>query len=384
MTTAQDRLEALAEAAAALAGELTLEAVLQTIVDVAMRVTGARYGALGIIGEDETIARFIHHGLDEETAKAIGQLPRGKGLLGLLIRDPRIVRTDQISSHPASYGFPEHHPPMDSFIGAPVRSGGRVFGNLYLTEKPGGFDEHDERLVAVLAAQAGAAIENAELAERLQSLAVADERDRISRDLHDGVIQSLFSIGMGLESARALIRRDPDRADQRIDSAVDAIDGAIRELRNYIFQLRPHQAAAMGLTRGLAELAREHEVNALVRPELAIQAHVDRLLPPAALPDVLQIVREALSNAAKHAGASQVIIAARADASSVVLTVSDNGVGFATSQPHIGRGLDNIRERAEALAGKLDVTSTQGEGTTVSIQIPLGPDDARGDAGWSE
>jgi signal transduction histidine kinase len=381
MTRPDDGLRGLADAAEALAGELTLDAVLQAIAAAAARATGARYAALGVIGEDETISRFVHHGIDDATAREIGHLPRGHGLLGLLIRDPRIVRLDEIADHPASYGFPDNHPPMGAFLGAPVRSGGRVYGNLYLTEKDGGFDEHDEDLVGVLAAQAGAAIENAVLAERLQSMAVQDERDRISRELHDGVIQTVFSIGMGLESTRALVGTDPDRVESRIDQAVDALDGVIRQLRNYIFQLRPQHAASMGLSRGITELAREHEVNALVRPHVEIRSGTDARVPAALVPDLLQVVREALSNAAKHAQASTVTISAAIEEERVVVEVADDGRGFAEDAVRVGRGIDNMRERAEALGAQLEVASGERTGTRVRLVAPLPRDDE--EARWS-
>lgn len=376
MNVTEDRLDALAAAAAALAGELDLDAVLSTIVEAAARVTGARYAALGVIGPDETISRFITHGADEDTIRAIGNYPTGKGLLGLLIRDPRILRLDELSQHPASSGFPEHHPPMTSFLGGPVRSGGRVYGNIYLTDKDGGFTEQDERLLQVLSANAGAAIENALLSERLQSLAVHDERERISRELHDGVIQALFSIGMGLESARVLLQTHPERAETRLDAAIDAIDGAIRELRNYIFQLRPQQAAAMGLSRGLVELAREFEVNALVRPRMQIQHGIDARVPEAYVPDLLQIAREVLSNCAKHASASTVRVLAHATGDVITLEVSDDGVGFdASVGPQVGRGLENVYERATALDAAVTVTSEPGAGTRVRVEAPL-PEEA--------
>jgi signal transduction histidine kinase len=371
----QDRLITLAEAAAALSGELDLDSVLEVIIEASARVTGARYAALGVIGPDQSISRFITYGADEETIQAIGHYPTGKGLLGLLIRDPRIIRLDDISEHPASYGFPEHHPPMGSFLGAPVSSGGTVYGNLYLTEKPGGFLPHDEQLIQVLAAQAGAAIENALLSEQLQSLAVHEERERISRELHDGVIQALFSIGMGLESARTLMHRHPDRAEERVNAAIDGIDGAIRELRNYIFQLRPHHAAAMGLARGIVELGREFEVNALVRPTLDVQSGIDARVPAGMVPDLLQVVRELLSNCAKHASASTVIIAAEVSDGAVTVAVTDDGTGFVVgSGQQVGRGLENVRERVEALDGRLSITSEPGQGTRVALAAPLPPE----------
>lgn len=371
MELSQARLDALAGAAAALAGELSLDAVLETILVTASEATGARYAALGVIGPGETIARFVTHGASDETIDAIGHFPTGKGLLGVLIRDPRIVRLDDMAQHPASVGFPANHPPMGNFLGAPVRSGGTVYGNLYLTEKADGFTFEDEQTIAVLAAQAGAAIENALLSERLQSLAVQDERDRISRDLHDGVIQRLFSIGMGLESVGALVGSDPEKAQQRVSDAVDGIDEAIRDLRTHIFELRPQHSAAMGLSRGLTELAREFEVNALVRPQLVVSSAVDALVPGAVVPDVLQVVREALSNVAKHARASLVVVRCQLDATDLLVEVADDGVGYDVRSARVGHGVDNIRERADALGADLIVDSAPGRGTRISLIVPL-------------
>ena len=345
--------------------------MLQAIVRAATHLTGARYAALGVIGDDGRISEFITEGADEATIAAIGHYPRGKGLLGLLIRDPQVLRLDDLHAHPASSGFPEGHPAMTTFLGAPVRSGGTVYGNLYLTEKPGGFDADDERYLVVLAAQAGAAIENAHLSERLQSLAVQDERDRISRELHDGVIQSLFSIGMSLESARTLIAGDPTRVEQRLASAVDGLDDVIRELRNSIFSLRPHEAASLGLARGLAELAREYEVNALVRPELLLAPGLDERVPAHVVADVLLVVREALSNVARHAGARTVRIAATLDDRALHLVIADDGGGFDTANHPGGQGLGNMRNRILALGGSLHVASAAGEGTTITLECPL-------------
>jgi signal transduction histidine kinase len=354
-----------------LAGELDLDEVLNRIVEAARQLTGARYVALGVIGPDDRLVRFLHSGMDDDIVRRIGPTPAGKGVLGLLIRDPQIVRLDNIADHPASAGFPEHHPPMKNFLGAPIRSSGRIYGNLYLTEKAGGFDTDDEAWISLLAAQAGAAIENAKLSERLQDLAVQQERDRISRDLHDGIIQSLFSIGMNLESAMAMVESAPDRARQRIEGAVDRIDDAIRELRNTIFHLRPQAAATMGLRMGLIELAREHEVNALVRPTLDIPSDLDARVHDAMIPDILQVVREALSNVARHARATRVTVRAEHDGSGLTVEITDNGVGFEPSQPAVGRGLENVRERAQALGGGVDLTSEPGEGARLTLTVPL-------------
>ena len=368
---ADDPRLVLASAAEALAGELDLEDLLEQIVEAARQLTGARYGALGVIGEDQTLARFIHAGLDADTVARIGHLPRGEGVLGVLIRDPQLIRLDRIEDHPASVGFPPHHPPMPGFLGAPVRMSGQVYGNLYLAGKDGGFTEEDEAWVQVLAAQAGAAVENTVLSDRLRRLAVQAERDRISRDLHDNIIQSLFSIGMNLELAVGMVATAPDRAQERISGAVDRIDDAIRDLRNTIFHLRPNAAAIFGLREGIVELAREHEINALARPRVHVQSSLDVHVPDTAVPDVLQVVREALANVARHAGPCAVTVSAEVVDGDLVVQVADDGAGFTPAAPAVGRGLENVHERAGVLGGTIDIDSAPGEGTTLTLTVPL-------------
>lgn len=163
-----DRERGLFSAVVAVAAGLELGATLRRIVQAAVDLVDARYGALGVLGPDGTVVDFVHVGIDSATAEVIGPLPSGKGILGLLIEHPVPIRLDDLAAHPASSGFPEHHPPMTTFLGVPVRVRGEVFGNLYLTEKRGGegFTPDDERTVMALAAAAGVAIENARLFER--------------------------------------------------------------------------------------------------------------------------------------------------------------------------------------------------------------------------
>lgn len=366
----ETHFDALTRVAQALAGELELQELLEQVVQAAKDAVGADYAALGVIGDDGSLAQLVHVGIDEDTARKIGPLPTGQGIVGLLLSDPQTLRLDDISAHPAAHGFPEHHPVMQTFLGTPVRSGGTVFGNLYLADKDGGFDDDDERLIEALAAQAGTAIENAMLADRLQQVAVRAERERISRDLHDGVIQTLFSIGMGLDSARGLVGAAPERVAKRIDDAIDAIDTTIRDLRNTIFHLRADDAAALGLRDGLVELAREHEVNALTRPALKVSSNLDFLVPAAVVPDALQVVREALNNVARHAQATEVTVGVHHLNAHLRIVVHDDGVGFDPSEPSAGHGLSNIRERAELHGGVAIVESSDGQGTRVMVELP--------------
>jgi signal transduction histidine kinase len=163
----RDRVHVLLEAVVAVGGNLDLEIVLRKIIETAVPLVRARYGALGVIGDDGRLTEFIPVGLDEAQIAAIDHWPEGLGLLGTLIRDPRPLRLPDLSAHPESYGFPPGHPAMRSFLGVPIRIRDEVYGNLYLTEKQGGgpFDEEDETLVIALAAAAGVAIDNARLYE---------------------------------------------------------------------------------------------------------------------------------------------------------------------------------------------------------------------------
>src|SRR6266702_4726079 len=154
----------LVEAGIALSSELSLDSLLQKLVETAAELTGARYAALGVLDPSgEALERFITTGLDDETRIAIGDLPQGHGILGVLVRDPKPLRLSELHQDPRSVGFPPGHPEMHSFLGVPVNLRGVVYGNLYLTEKAGGldFDEDDEAAVVMLAGQAAVAIENA-------------------------------------------------------------------------------------------------------------------------------------------------------------------------------------------------------------------------------
>ena len=160
------RLRGLIQAGIAVTSELSLETVLQRIVEAAAEITGARYSALGVIDRSgHQLERFVTHGIPAEAHEAIGAFPRGRGILGVLIRDAKPLRLDDLSTDPRSAGFPENHPPMHSFLGVPILLRGVAYGNLYLTEKEGGFTDEDEELATLLAAQAAVAVENARLYE---------------------------------------------------------------------------------------------------------------------------------------------------------------------------------------------------------------------------
>lgn len=357
----------------ALASELDLEALLQRIADLAREVIGARYAAVGVIGEHGELTRFVHSGIDAETAERIGELPKGRGVLGVLVEEDRPLRLREISEHPRSYGFPEHHPLMHTFLGVPISVRGAVFGRLYLTEKQGGacFTKDDERIAMTLAAQAGIAIENARLTEALRDLAVLEERERISKELHDGVIQSIYSVGMALQAAGSMIEEDPALVRQRIDDAIRELDGVVRDVRSYIFDLRPSLVEERSIDEAIARLTRELEVNTLAGTKIDLDRDALGRLDGHQQFHVVQIVREILSNVARHSRASNVRVSSALRDGTVVIEVEDDGIGFDRDTVRRGHGLRNIDQRVRALEGSIDIVTRDPRGTKHVLRVPL-------------
>lgn len=531
-----DRRDLLLEAGLALSSELSLPVVLQRIVDLATEVTEARYGALGVIGQDGLISQFITSGISARTREAIGPPPQGRGILGVLIHDATPLRLSDISRDPRSVGFPANHPPMKTFMGAPVKALGRVYGNLYLTEKRGGaeFSDDDMENLLVLATQAGVAIANASLYEEArhrerwleglrkisvellagaepeqildhlcrfarelaeadtatvvlpdregnllvvaadgaydadlsglqvplegsisgevirtgrpmvladassderafqpmvrlghmgpavfvplkvgagalgtlavsnavggrpfgdehlslietfaeqaaivydygrvrrdaQRLAIMDDRERIAKDLHDGIIQSLFAVGMGMQATAMTAGGD---VETRLEQMVSEIDRVIRDLRNYIFGLRPGLLADRQLDQAVRELASEFQERTGVATDVRVEPGAAQALATRSS-DIVQFIREALSNVGRHATAQHVHVDLGADGEQAVLVVQDDGAGFDVANVRRGQGLGNLEERVRRLGGRLRVTSRPGKGTRLRASLPL-------------
>ena len=538
MADRRDPKDALLEAGLTLASELSLPMVLQRIVDLAVEVTDARYGALGVIGPGGELVDFITTGISAKQRKAIGALPRGRGVLGLLIRQPKLVRVKDIGSHRASVGFPPNHPPMHSFLGAPVQALGKIYGNIYLAEKRGAreFGLEDERSLHVLATQAGVAIANASLYQKtlqrerwleaqheittdilegadagailtsvaehardlagadaatiltttstpgqlvvaaavgayaqrvigqpvpaaksisgavmetgqplhtddasthsrgyqpiiraghvgpaifvplrvggrptgtlmvantkggsrfdestirmvetfadqasvaigygraqadLRRLQLMDERERIAKELHDGIIQSLFAVGMGLQGT-ALMATSPETT-ARIEGAVGELDRVIRDLRNYIFGLRPGILADRQLDQALRELGEDTQKRSSIHVSVEIDVELAAVVSSRSH-QIVQLTREALSNVARHAQAKHAVVRLARAAKTAVLAIEDDGVGFDVRGDSTGNGLRNMRERATAMGGTLRVSSEARKGTALRFTFPI-------------
>jgi signal transduction histidine kinase len=374
---AVDALDAFDQATRAIAGVVDLESALQLITDRVRMLVDAQYAALGIADAHGRMERFITSGISREARRKIGEPPRGHGILGLIIRTGSTYRIADIAGHADSYGFPPNHPPMHSFLGVPIRIKGGSLGNLYLTNKQGAaeFSNADERLVEMFARHAAIAIENARLHARVQQLAVVEERDRIARDLHDGIIQSIYAVALSLEDVPEMMGDSPADAAARVDRAIDRLNLTIRDIRNFILGLGSELSEAGELGAGIAGLAEEVRVNTLIEIEVDLDdAHrVEAGLPDGHRAQLLQIAREALSNMARHSRATTGRVSLHERDGTAVLEVADDGRGFDPGMPvdpgH--HGLDNLHDRATAMSGDLVVDSKPDGGTRIIVRVPL-------------
>jgi signal transduction histidine kinase len=545
----EERLATLHKASLELVGDLSLDVVLHRIVNLARAQAGARYAALGLLGEDDQINRFIPVGMTDEQVEQIGARPIGKGMLGALKTERQPIRIPEISADPRSGGFPPNHPDMHPFLGVPIINGDRLLGLIYLTNKEDNFEftEADERVIETLAAYAAVAISNAQLYKdiidrdqalmkrnqdlgllntmaaavtrslevddivyqalsrvldylevdageifladesgqvfqlalhlgdsidsfwtrdsfslgegpigqvaksgkplvsidpqrevgyfrhevvesglccvaciplatrsgvlgvmcvaakepqnfdervldlllsigtwaglsfenvRLQRqarrLAVLEERERIGMDLHDGIIQSIYAVGLALDYARSTVDEEPSAARSKIDQAINDLDNTIRDIRSYILDLRPRQFRGEDLMQGLEQLVEEFNANArsqaiLIGPRNGLMG-----LPTANATALFHICQEALANSAKHAQAGLVEVRLMTTGERVVLEITDDGRGFDLRKMSVtlGHGLSNMHVRAHKVGGDVEITSESGSGTTVLAWVP--------------
>ena len=545
----RERLIALHQASLELVKDVSLETLLERIATVACEQAEARYAALGVLGDDGKLEKFISVGMTDAEVKRIAHPPVGKGLIGELMHTKEPLRVPVIEEHPRSAGFPPNHPQMTSFLGVPIRTGERQLGQIYLTDKVDAaeFNEDDEKIIQMLAAYAAAAIQNAKMYQHLKErdialtrrsedltlmndfastltasleldeilnktlalvmnymkveageiflleddhntlrlvlhrgqaaeafwtrtrfkvnegfvgiaaknreplishdmtkdlrfvreavvkagfqqiacipletsenlvgvlsvatrnknpiderdirlltavanwaalaienarlhqnarrLAVLEERERIGMDLHDGIIQSIFGVGLSLENVSHLVKQNPQKAQEGIKHAVSDLNQTIRDLRAYILDLRPRQLNGEDLMDGLRRLISEYRAHTLAEAMLTGPKESLSDLPQSHALALFHICQEALANAAKHAAANHTDVSVWLTSERVLMEVRDNGRGFemATMSSSLGHGLANMQTRARNVGGEVDISSTRNEGTTVLAWVP--------------
>jgi signal transduction histidine kinase len=368
----RQQLQAVNTAGLALTSELNRDEVLQRVADQARAVANAKYAALGVFNEEGMVETFTTSGITPEERARIGSLPRGLGLLGHLQQQQKPLRLKDLHQHPSSVGFPKNHPPMRSFIGTPILLRGEPLGNLYLTEKQGAleFTPDDAEALETLAAQAAIAIENARLYEQIERVSVLEERQRIRMDLHDGVMQSLYGVGLLLEDVAERLDAEPAHAKVQLWRSVDRLNAAIADLRGYVLGLRQVQASDQPLTESLPLLAEQARSNALIDVDVQISPDAAERLDQPRREAAYYIAADALGNIARHARAHHASVRLFDADEGIVLQIADDGVGFDFAASTSGHGLHNMRERAFAVGGTLRVESQPGRGARVRLELP--------------
>ncbi|NWG07071.1 MAG: GAF domain-containing sensor histidine kinase [Chloroflexi bacterium] len=370
----QERLIALHQASLELVKDVSLDHLLERIAQVACEQAEARYAALGVLDERGKLVKFISVGMTDSEIKKIPHPPVGKGLIGELMNADFPLRVPVIQEHPRSVGFPPNHPYMVSFLGVPILAANRQLGQIYLTEKIGApeFTADDEKIIQMLAAYAVAAIQNAQLHENTRRLAVLEERERIGMDLHDGIIQAIYGVGLSLESTIHLIEENPSEAKEKVKHSINGLNQAIRDLRAYIMDLRPRQLGNNGLISGIKSLISEFRANSLAMVSLSGPDHELLEMPQANSLALFRICQEALANVAKHAKAKNVHISIWSTDDRVLMEIHDDGKGFEIEKMSttIGHGLANMQTRAHAAGGDIDISSAIDEGTTILAWVP--------------
>jgi len=545
----EERLVALHRASLELVSDLSLDTVLERIVNLARQQADATYAALGVVDEIGNLVRFIQAGMSDDEVQRTGKPPVGMGLLGAMGKERRTIRVVDVQSDERSAGFPSGHPEMTSFLGVPIMLGENLLGQIYLTDKTGNsefseadawvietlaayaataisnarlyeglvgrdealqqrnqdlsllnnvaaalagslnveeildqtldrvmdylgveageiflceesekelrlalhrsqfskafltkdrfrlgegfvglvaetgkslhtsdlkndmrylrpavvgagfksmacipltargssvgvmcvatrrerdFDEREINLLTAIGTWAGITIENARLHRQAQRVAILEERERIGMDLHDGIIQSIYAVGLALEYARATIGDDTKQSSQKIEQAIEGLNKTIRDIRAYILDLRPRQFVGEDLVAGLQRLVDEYRKNTLA--EASMYAPSDGLvgLPTSHATALFHICQEALANVAKHSQARRVRVHLWTSKDRVLLEVADNGQGFDLRKMSVtlGHGLSNMHIRARKVGGDVEITAAPGEGTTVLAWVP--------------
>jgi signal transduction histidine kinase len=369
-------LRAMSDAILAIAAEPRLERVLARLVDSAKDLAGARYAALGVPEEEgEAFAQFIFTGMSDDLVARIGPLPRKHGLLAAMLSETEPYRTQDIRKDPRFQWWPDAHPRMTSFLGVPIISKGKVTGAFYLADKTGGpaFTETDQETIEMLAAHAAVAIDNARLYERSRELSVVEERNRLARELHDSVVQTLFSISLTAEAAVAKFDKDSEAARSELEMVRSLARDALEEARSLVFELRPAEVDS----EGLATTLQKHVdvVQRVSRRPIGLQLDGYEPQPAKKERELFRIAQEALNNAVKHANAEHIDVTLSAANGQVRLTVTDDGAGFDPSDPQIRTrrlGITSLEERTEDLDGQLRILSEAGRGTRVEVEVPAG------------
>ncbi|MBI3244605.1 MAG: GAF domain-containing sensor histidine kinase [Chloroflexi bacterium] len=368
-------LAALNAVAVATSHYLDLNRVMIEALDQVLSVSGAEAGEIFLRHElTDEMVMALHRGIFPEAFQSITTFRLGEGFPGQvaltgqpivsndLANDGRYLRKQVVSA-----GF-------KAYACIPLFARGKVVGSLDLAARaPGAFDESSLTLLTAIGHQIGVAVENARLYEQVAQLAVLEERQRIGMDLHDGVIQSIYAVGLQLEYIQGLIDDgEAANARERLGGAIDGLNNTIREIRSYILDMRPLNFQGDDLNDGLRRLAAEFKANTLVITDLELAPEANDELNSEARIALFQITQEALANVAKHAHANRVLLRLATNSERVLLEIQDNGQGLPPrgTPRRVGHGLSNMARRAQAIGAEFETNSLPSKGMAILVRVP--------------
>jgi signal transduction histidine kinase len=375
LTRRNQDLALLNNLASALASITELDELLKTALKRVINYFDIDIGEIFLNGEDPLVlTKILHQGTLGQSLWSQDRFNSKSGLIGRTAR----------SGHPAIVSLPYRHDPYlnnQALIEAgirqiacfPLTSRSEVLGVLSIAlskEQP--LDAMDQQLLTSIASWVGTTIENVRLNIQGRRLAVLEERERIGMDLHDGIIQSIYAVGLTLEHARLLLSDEPDQSRTRIDQSIEDLNSTIRDLRAFIMDMRPRQLYEENLMDGLERLVKEFQANSLVEANLSGPAEGLEDLPDPQAIALFHICQEALANVAKHAQATKVEVMVWGTPDRILMEVHDDGRGFDPEkiQLTLGHGISNMQTRARNVGGDLEITTDPGRGTTIMAWVP--------------
>ncbi len=374
LTRRNEDLTLVNDIASTLTSSLELDEILNRTLATVMNYLRVEAGEIFLLEEDEqTLRMVLHRGQAADAFWTHNRFRLGEGLVGLVAQSGEPLISSDLSKDNRFLRPAVVEAGFRQIVCIPLKSSRQLVGVLSVaTRSQASFEDRDLQLLTSLGNWAGLAIENARLHQNARRLAVLEERQRIGMDLHDGIIQSIYGIGLALEQVYHLIEENPSQAQARLRAAIHGLNQVIRDIRSYILDLRPRQMVSENLLDALNRLVVEFQANTTA----AITVNGSRAklngLPASHSMALFHICQEALANAAKHAAAQQIAVNVWTTDERVVLEVRDDGRGFdpETVNRALGHGLTNMQARARAVGGEVDITSAPGEGTTVLAWVP--------------
>jgi two-component system sensor histidine kinase DevS len=373
LTQRNEELELIHDLTGALSGSIGLENLLGEMLESVIDLFDAISGDIFIADEGgDQFNLVVHRGQENLTIWEKQEFRFGEGFIGGVAKLGDVAWKNDMEDEAKYLQDAVLEKGYGTLIGVPLISRGQVVGVLSLAFL--GIRIVSEREVGLLeavGAGVGLGIENARLIRQARRLAILEERERIAMDLHDGIIQSIYAVGLTLDSIRLLIRENPDDAVTHLEKAIDGLNANIRDIRSYILDLQPSQFKGKGLAQGLSRLSQEFKANSRMDIDLHIEQDAVAHLEGNVCEALLLIAQEALANIAKHSKATKAWVSARSMDDRIYMQIIDNGEGFAVHEEKelIGHGLSNMAERARRIGGEFETVSNPGEGTTITVRL---------------